>query len=215
MSEVDLCDLLKISLDHSIDLRSRTIYLIGEVELDWVTTTVQYLHMFSSPKYFRNNTDPINLIINSPGGSDDMAFCLYDAIQTCGSPVHTIGTGMVCSAATLILSCGHKRFGTENLWLMTHKGSVIVSGDDDSIMSQAKLQNKVADRYWKLLERHTKKPALSWYRNSRDHGELWLNAEQSLEWGVIDEIIPSTRSFEPLSNRMIKDLIKREDDDAE
>lgn len=213
MSDRDMCELLKLSLDHSVDLKTRTIYFVGEVELEFVTPVVQYLHVLSSPQYCKNqHNEPIKLIINSPGGSDDMAFFLYDAIQSCEAPVHTIGTGMVCSAATLILACGHKRFGTENLWLMTHKGSSVLSGDDDAVLSQAKLQNKIADRYWKLLERHTKKTALNWYRNSRDHGELWLNAEQSLEWGVIDEILPSTRQFEPLSKRMIKDLIRDEDD---
>lgn len=213
MSEVELCELLKVSLDHSIDLRTRTIYLVGDIEVEWILPAVQYLHLFSSPKYYKNYKEPITLIVNSQGGSDDMAFFMYDAIQSCGAPVHTVGTGMVCSAATLILSCGHKRLGTENLWLMTHKGSTSLSGDDDSVMSAAKLQAKVADRYWKLLERHTKRTALNWYRNSRDHGELWLNAEQALEWGVIDNIVDPNRVFDPLSRRMIKDLIREEDRD--
>ena len=213
MSEKNFNHYLKTVVDYTVDVRSRTIYLVGEIDQDTVLPAIQYLNLFSSPQCFKNHTDPINLVISSPGGADDMNFFLYDAIQSCAAPVHTIGSGMVCSAATLILSCGEKRKGTENLWLMAHKGSVTLSGDDDSIVSQANLQKKVADRYWKLLERHTKKTALQWYRKARDAGELWLNAQQLIEWGVIDEIISTRNVFEPMSNRLIKDMLNEEQEE--
>ena len=213
MSEKNFNHYLKTVIDYTVDIRSRTIYLVGEIDQTTVLPTVQYLNLLSSPKCFKNYLDPINLVISSEGGADDMNLFLYDSIQSCAAPVHTIGSGMVCSAATLILSCGEKRFGTENLWLMAHKGSVTLSGDDDSVVSQAVLQSKVSDRYWKLLARHTTKTALQWYRKARNSGELWLNANQLIEWGVIDEIIPTRRVFEPISNRLIKDLLNEDQEE--
>lgn len=209
----ELLEPIKYVSDYDLDIQNRTIYFVGEVEPDLVLLTVEHLNMLASPKYFKNYEEPITLLINSPGGADDMTFFLYDAIQACSAPVYTVGTGMVCSAASLILSCGDKRFGTENCWLMTHKGNITLSGDDDAVESQSELNKKVSDRYWKLLERHTKRTALQWYRKSRDEGELWLNAEDMIEWGVIDELIPTRRTFEPLSKRLIKDLLKEGKDD--
>ena len=198
---------------YGIDLKNRRLYLVGEIDIETAQEVSQQLLFLTSEIHFPSSyLDPITLIINSPGGCDDMMYYLYDSVTTCPAEVVSIGTGMVCSAAVLILACADRRYATSNCWLMTHKGKANIEGDDDEIASQAELNAKLSDRYWKLLERHSTKTALQWYKKSKSEGELWLDAEGMIKWGLIDGIIiPKRRQFEPLSTRKLK--IKEEEDD--
>jgi len=219
MSEMDLKDRLDILGKYNFDIKERRIYLCGaiggEEDDEYTGYIIEHIHFLNSL-----NHDPIQLILNSPGGTDDTLLYLYDAITTSQSEVITIGSGMVCSAASLVLACGDKRYATENCKMMTHKGQVVISGDDDEIHSQSELQTKLTDLYWKLLARHSTKTADQWYSKSKDEGQLWLNAEEMLKWGVIDGIIkPTRRDFTPLPTRKLKrliaDLEKEEEEDTE
>lgn len=155
MSEISLKDRTDILGKYNFDIKERRIYICGAIgaaeEDEYAGYLVEHLHFLNSL-----NHDPIQLILNSPGGTDDILLYLYDAITTSPSEVTTIGSGMVCSAASLVLACGDHRYATENCKMMTHKGSVEISGDDDEIHSQAELQKKLTDLYWKLLARHSK-----------------------------------------------------------
>ena len=217
MSEMDLKDCIYTLNKFDFDIKERRVYLCGAIEEEETPFTVKQIHFLNSLSH-----EPITLILNSPGGTDDMLLYLYDAITTSISEVTTVASGMVCSAASLILACGDKRYATEQCFMMTHKGSAVISGDDDEIESQAELQKKITDLYWKLLARHSngKKTADQWYSKSKDEGQLWLNAEDMLKWGVIDGIIkPSRREFAALPKkklkRLISDLEKEEETEEE
>lgn len=210
-------DRIKLLHEYGIDIKTRRIYFSGVIDDDTVEIVAAQIHMFS-------DIDPhkkIELVINSIGGYDDATFFLYDAIVNSKAPVVTVGSGMVCSAASLILACGDQRYATENCWLMTHKGEATIEGDDDEVISQVELQVRCADRFWKLLERHSSRRAIDWYRQSKNVGELWLNAAKMLDYGIVDGIIsPSRRNFDPLSKRIMAPLSRRlkvddEDDEEE
>lgn len=48
-------------------------------------------------------TEPITLIINSPGGSVTAGLALIDTMQSLDCPVITVGEGVVASMAAVIL----------------------------------------------------------------------------------------------------------------
>lgn len=196
-------------MEYGVHEDERTIFLTGEIDMDIGDQIGQGLFHLQ-----RISLEPIKIIINSVGGGDEVTFYLYDAIVNSRAPITTIGSGMVCSAAALLLVCGDVRMATENCWYMTHKGSTTLEGDDDVIEAGAELNRKTSDRYWKLVARHTKKSASWWYKSSRDRGELWLDPKQMLEYGVIDSIYTSPRRhLEPLSNRSLKQAPPEESDD--
>ncbi len=208
-------DLLALE-ESCVDLKNRRLYFIGEEISDAETLVAQIHYLNSSAHHPDTYKNPIYIIINSPGGSDDMTFCLYDAIVTSEAEIVTIGTGMVCSAASLILCCGDRRYATENCWFMTHKGQQVCVGDDDEIEAQAELSKKVSDRYWKLLGRHTTISGQRWYNKSKGEGELWLEVEGMLQHGVIDAILhPLRRVLEPLPTRRIKTAVVLDEHDEE
>lgn len=213
---------LLLAHELGVDLNSRTVYLLGEFggECDAVEMVLTNLRFLSAAAHFPDNyLDPITLVIDSPGGEDIMMFHLYDFMTTCKTPIHTVGTGEVCSAAALILAAGEKghRSATPNCMYMTHKGKAGLGGDDDEIEAQAALQSLMSDRYWKLLERHTSLKASRWFSKSKHKGELWINTDTMLEYGVIDFVQPTAKEWPALSTTKLRTKVKEvepdEDDD--
>lgn len=174
-------------MNESLDLRNRRIYLMGPIEEGHADKAAKAL------KYFEANSevDPIEVYVCSEGGFVELMFMLYDIIRACKAPVHTIGTGAVCSAAVLVLMAGHKRFATENCFLMHHQSRGGGDGDERETIARAEMMKKTSTRCYELLSAHSNKTVEQWQKSARDKGEVWLNAEQMLEWGVVDEIILS------------------------
>ncbi len=192
-------------MEQGVDLKKRTIYLTDAIESPTTEVVVHSIGFLNSPEHCKNFKDPIKLVVNSPGGYDDSLFYMYDAIVNSEAEIHTIGSGMVCSAASLILVSGDKRYCTENCMFMTHKGKVVIEGDDDEVRSTAILQEKLSQKYWKLLARHTKESAQWWLNKSKNEGAYWLDSQEMLKRGVIDGVLPTNRRvLTPLSNRNLK-----------
>ncbi|MDY6957703.1 MAG: ATP-dependent Clp protease proteolytic subunit [Halobacteriota archaeon] len=200
--------------EHLVDIVNRRIYLVGDIELGVVETVVQHIHYLNSSLHVDNFNDPITLLVNSVGGHDDMMLYLYDAITLSDAEIVTIGSGTCCSAAALILVSGDRRYCTSNAMFMTHKGKIQLEGDDDEIQAQAEITKKISERYWKLIGRHTNKSAQWWYDKSKGGGELWLDADEMVKYGVVDAIIsPSRRQLVSLSPRKLQTRTVSEDDD--
>lgn len=199
-------------MEQGVDLKERTIHLNGGIESPTTETVAHSIEFLNSKSHCDNYQDPIKLIINSPGGYDDAMFYLYDCIVNSQAEIHTIGSGIVCSAASLILVSGDKRFCTESCTFMTHKGKTSLEGDDDEIRASAELQEKMSQKYWKLLARHTKETAQWWLNKSKDAGQFWINSQEMVKHGVVDDIIkPSRRELAPLSNRNLKTSLNNVD----
>jgi ATP-dependent Clp protease protease subunit len=215
---------LLLAHEYGVDLKGRTVFLIGEFggENDVIDMTLTNLRFLSSPlQNPETYLEPITLVIDSPGGEDIAMFHLYDFMTTCKTPIYTWGQGEVCSAAALILAAGENghRVATPNCMYMTHKGKVGLGGDDDEIEAQAALQSLMSDRYWKLLQRHTTMTATQWLSKSKHKGELWINADTMLEFGVIDSIVPTALEWPALSTKKlrtkVKEVIESEEEEDE
>lgn len=177
-----------ILLESGVDLEGRNLFMVGDVTSPNAENMISSLHLMNS-----RGTAPIRLWINSCGGDDQMLFYMYDALTSSEAPIYTIGTGMICSAAALLLVCGDRRYATPNSWFMTHKGRFQLEGDEDEIRAATHLSSAVSDRYWKLIARHTTRSAKWWFSRSKGQGELWMDVEDMLKNGVIDDVLGPTR----------------------
>jgi len=83
-------------------LGERIVYLGTEID-DGVSNALiaQILHLESE-----SPDQPINLYINSPGGSLTATFAVYDAMQFVRAPVATTCIGQACSTAAILLAAG-------------------------------------------------------------------------------------------------------------
>jgi len=176
---------LEFLYEYDLDRGTRTIYFNGDIDDLLVDRTIKsmiYLDQISH--------EEITLKICSDGGLTDLMFALYDVIRSIRSPVRTIGTGSICSAAVLLLACGDVRQVTKHAWLMSHKAELgQASGDADVVLSRALIFKKYEQKRYELIAKHTKWTAKQWLSNERNAGEVWMEPKDMLKVGIIDNII--------------------------
>jgi ATP-dependent Clp protease protease subunit len=143
---------------------------------------------------------PILFVINSPGGSVDSGFAIWDQIKLLSSPVYTLVTGLAASMGSLLslVSGKGKRWATPNSRIMIHQPLIggVIRGQATDLDIQAKEMLKtraqIVDVYVKATgkDRSMIEKAIN-----RDN---WMTAEEALEFGLLDKIVTSMKDVEDL-----------------
>jgi len=134
--------------------------------------------------------EPISLLINTPGGKRDQWQSIVQTMDFLESPVNVIAIGRVSSSGTYILAnATGKKVIHERALIGVH----MVFHKDDGEFSSARAQEKNIREYWSKV----KFPDNFFPSDGGKFNEIfYLNAEQSLEYGLVDEIY--RRESEPL-----------------
>ena len=165
-------------------MMDRIIWLAGPVN-DRMSTVVQAQLMFLDNLEEKD----ITLHIDSPGGSVKSGLSIVDVVDIIKSDVKTVNTGMAASMGSILLGCGTKgkRYSLPHSRVMLHQVSTGASGNIQDIRRSIAEGEKYNTRLFELLGKYTnKKPKQVLEDASRD---LWLNAEEAKEYGIIDDII--------------------------
>ncbi len=141
---------------------------------------------------FLENQNPekdIKLYINSPGGSVTSGMAIYDTMQYIKPDVSTICVGMAASMGAFLLSSGAKgkRFALPNSEIMIHQVMGGMEGQASDIKIRAERILKMKDNLNKIMAKHTGK-ALAQIEKDTDR-DNFMNAEESLKYGIIDKVI--------------------------
>ena len=131
----------------------------------------------------------VYLYINSPGGLITSGMAIYDTMQFVRPDVSTICIGQAASMAALILAAGAagKRFTLPNTRVLIHQPSGGFSGQATDVDIQAREILRMREITNELLATHT---GQSIEKISRDvERDFIMNAQQSKEYGIVDEII--------------------------
>jgi ATP-dependent Clp protease protease subunit len=137
---------------------------------------------------------PISLYLNSPGGSLTAMAAIYDTMQYIRPPVHTYCLGQAASAAALLLAAGAPghRAVVPSARVLIHQPSVDgVYGQVSDLEIQAAEISRMRRSMEETLARHTGQPT---ERVRADiERDLFLTAEQAVEYGIADRIVPSRK----------------------
>lgn len=166
-------------------MMDRILWLAGPVN-DLMSTTVQAQLLFLSS--IDKNTD-ITIYIDTPGGSVKSGLSMIDNMMLCDADIRTVNTGMAASMGSLLLGAGTKgkRSTLRFSKVMLHQVSSGYSGNiqDNRINFQESV--KYNDLLFDLLGGFCDKdPKKVMDDATRD---LWLNADEALAYGIVDEII--------------------------
>ena len=134
---------------------------------------------------------PINLYINSPGGTVTAGLAIYDTMTYISSPVTTTCVGQACSMGSLLLCAGapKKRFVLPHSSVMIHQPSGGYQGQATDIAIQAKEILRVREQLNRIYQRHlTKSLTLDEIERLMER-DNFMNAEEALELGIVDEIL--------------------------
>lgn len=169
-------------------LKDRIIFLSEDVNPVSASTIVAQL-------LFLESEDPdkeIYIYINSPGGSISDGLAIVDTINYIKCPVSTICIGMAASMGAVLLASGTKgkRFATRNSEILIHQpliGGGGLSGQATEIKIHSDHLIRTREKLNKILSDATGQPLEKIEQDTeRDN---YLNAEQALEYGLIDKIL--------------------------
>lgn len=165
-------------------LKTRQILLSGEINEEMADGIIRQLLVLDS-----DNSDPIYVYIDSPGGDVDAGYAIFDTIRFLNSPVYTIGMGLVASAAALILLASPKerRLGFPNSHYLIHQPLSRMSGVATDIEIHAAEMAKTKAKINALIAEETG-TALDKVEKDTDR-DYWLNAEESVSYGLISKVI--------------------------
>ena len=132
----------------------------------------------------------ISLYINSPGGSITAGMAIYDTMQFIRPDVTTICIGQAASMAATLLAGGaaKKRFALPNSRILIHQPLMSgLSGQATDIDIHAREILRMREITNQLLAKHTGQLLEKVERDvERD---FIMNAQQSKEYGIVDDII--------------------------
>ena len=168
-------------------LANRTILLTGPITDKLSQTIMAQLLVLDA----MDSEKPIRVYINSPGGSVDAGFAIYDSMRFVKSPVHSICAGLAASAATIILLGAAKgdRYSLPNTRFLLHQPSTGMQGQASDIAIGAQQILKLRSRINDLLVAETGQTLEQ--IQSDTHRDHWMTADESLEYGLIDTIVAS------------------------
>lgn len=135
-----------------------------------------------------NKRKPLVIEITSEGGSPYIALAIVARMRRSAFKITTVGSGLIASAATLILASGDRRLMTSESWLMVHEDHGEVTGNISTIEKDVVHMRAMEDQWNKLLANKTNISADEW-ESINAKGDTYMTAEDSLHKGLIDEII--------------------------
>ncbi len=138
---------------------------------------------------------PITLLINSPGGSVDDGFAIYDTLRFVRTPVRTVCVGLAASAATVILLAAPKgsRFALPHTRFLIHQPSGGAIGQASDVAITAKEILKTREQINRLLSEETGQPL---ERVEQDtNRDYWMNSDEAKKYGLIDKVVRSSRDL--------------------
>ncbi len=166
--------------------RERIIFLTEEVDDGIANAIVAYMLYLDS----EDQSKPIYLYINSPGGSVTAGMAIYDTMQYIKSDVVTICVGLAASMGAFLLTAGTKgkRLALPNSRIMIHQplGGVGRSQATD-IEIEAKHIVRIKKELNSLMAHHTGQ-SIEKIEKDTDR-DYFLSAEQAQAYGLIDRVV--------------------------
>ena len=188
-------------IDDKIDeviLNKRRIFLSDAVDSDSAKDIIRKLWYLDSI----DNKSPILFVINSPGGSVDSGFAIWDQIKMISSPVYTLVSGLAASMGSILSISAKKgrRLATPSSRIMIHQPLIsgVIKGQATDLEIQAKEMLKtreiIVDIYAEAAGESIKKVDQAIDRDN------WMTVDEAVKFGkhgLLDHIVSS---FDELHN---------------
>ena len=165
--------------------RERIIFLTEEVDDGIANAIVAYLLYLDS----EDQSKPIYLYINSPGGSVTAGLAIYDTMQHIKSEVVTICVGLAASMGSFLLAAGTKgkRMALPHSRIMIHQPSGGTRGQASDIEIEAR---EILRLRHQLNQIYVDNTGQSLEKIEKDmNRDFFMSAQEAQEYGLIDRVI--------------------------
>jgi ATP-dependent Clp protease protease subunit len=163
---------------------ARTVLVFGEVNTELAASvTAQLLALAAA------GSDPIRVILHSPGGHVEAGDTIHDVIRFVEPEVRILASGWVASAGALIYSAAERerRFALPNTRFMLHQPLGGVGGPASDIEIEARQILLLRERLNRIFARATGQPYEKIVRDTDRN--YWMTVEEALAYGLVGRAV--------------------------
>lgn len=135
---------------------------------------------------------PIEIIFDSPGGAVFPGLALFDHIRQLSEAGHEIttgATGITASMAGILTQAGDTRWMTAEGWFLIHRVSFMTMGATYEVEDRVEHVKRIEKRVIEIFtSRSDGKLTSQKIKRNWDRKDWWLDSDQCLEFGIVDEI---------------------------
>lgn len=170
-------------------LKDRIIFIGTEINDQVANVVIAQL-------LFLQTEDPdkdIHIYINSPGGMVSSGLAIYDTMQYVKPDIATYCIGQASSMACILLAAGTKgkRFALPHSRVMIHQPIGGFYGQATDVEIHAREILKMKDLLNNILAKHTGQPLEKIQKDTER--DFFMSAQEAKEYGIVDEVITSTK----------------------
>lgn len=175
-------------------LEARTLIIADEVNDTLYRRVATMLTLLER----KDRKAPITAFVNSPGGSADSGFAIFDLFRFSPCPITTVANGVVASAAVLIFlgSPQGRRVTLPNARFLLHQPSTAARGQASDIDITAKEIAKLRRRYNEVVAEATGKPVEVVEKDS--DRDFWLTAPEAVNYKLVNRVLTTRAQLEEL-----------------
>jgi len=165
--------------------RERIIFLGQEIDDEIANQIIAVMLYLDS----EDNSKPIYLYINSPGGSVISGLAMYDTMKHIKSEVVTINVGLAASMSSFILAAGQKgkRLALPHSRVMIHQPMGGAQGQASDIEVEAqqilRIRKSLTEDYAEMSGRPYEKVLQDMDRDN------FMSSYEAAEYGLVDRVI--------------------------
>lgn len=172
---------------YSLLLKNRIIMLGTQVNSQSANLIVAQLLFLDREDSERR----IQMYINSPGGEVYAGMAIYDAMQEVNAPVSTVAVGMAASFGTVVLAAGNAgmRHSLPHSTIHMHQPLGGAQGQVTDMRITVDHFQFLKEELIQIFVKHTGQDP---ERLEKDMDrDFYMNPQQALEYGLIDEVLTS------------------------
>jgi ATP-dependent Clp protease protease subunit len=171
--------------------KNNLVFLTGTITEELAKAVIKQLWTYH---FTEENSEPIRLIINSPGGYSSHMWAVIDTMGAIKNEVHTIGIGELASAGAMIFVAGDVRKISENTTILIHNFFSGAIGSYPELVAARKGQDLEYKKFVDHLLRYSK------YISEADvkkyllkDQDYWLSPKELKAHGLTDVIYKNTK----------------------
>ncbi len=173
---------------YSLLLKERIVFLGTPI-------TDQVANLIVAQLLYLNSEDPnqpIQMFINSPGGSIYAGLAIYDTMQMIDAPIHTFAVGVTASMGTVLLAAGAKgkRYALPHATVHMHPASAAAQGYTEDVRIAFREQERLQTQLFYIVGKHT---GHHWKEIEKVfERDRYMNSLEAKEFGIVDEVLGDT-----------------------
>lgn len=184
---------------YSLLLKERIVFLGSKIDDQVANVIVAQLLYLNSVDPKR----PINLYINSPGGSVYAGLAIYDAMQMIQAPVSTVAVGVSASMGTALLTSGQKgkRYALPHATIHMHPTGGGTQGYTEDVRIATREQERIQTQLFHLMGKHS---GHTWQEIEEYFiRDRYLNAIEAKAFGLVDEVLGDVSNIIVINNQQL------------